>query len=192
MAVFEGPLSEAEDSGTDDDNDDDEGLAPDAASGPCDAPECPTLPRYGRQLRELIEGPLSHVESLDSCFGEAVAPAQGATFNIGDERSTQLQPPIEPGLGKQEKARLAAADRKRRRRLAQQQVEGSDEKRVAKKRRLEAAQDVIYVDYSLSSATGVTQPGWIGKPLANLPLRVFTLSELQEDYDMTHFPWDGR
>ncbi|KAF8342358.1 hypothetical protein F5887DRAFT_1215900 [Amanita rubescens] len=69
----------------------------------------------------------------------------------------------------------------------------NEPKHVAKKRRLEAVKDVILVDYSLPSdaQAQTTRPGWIGKRIAGLPQRVFSYTELINDYQMTRFPWDG-
>jgi hypothetical protein len=180
MDLFEGPLSDAEDSGSGGG----EGLVPDASIG-----LNPSIQTHDQLLRELFEGPLSDVEGAHSDSGKNVASAQAAAFNFGIEQPVHPPPPV---LGKREKARLAASERKRRRRLTQQEAEGSDDKHIVKKRRLEAAQDVIYVDYCLPAATNVAEACWIGKRVADLPQRVFTASELESDYGMTRFPWDGR
>jgi hypothetical protein len=181
--LFEGPLSDAESDGG-------EGAMPAPSVEFNTGAECPGIPSpYGGPFKELFDGPLSDVEGPDSDPGEGVASAQAAALNVGPEQPAH--PPV-PALGKKEKGRLAAAARKRRRRLTQQEAEGSDDKQVAKKRRLEAAQEVIYVDYCLPSATNVTKTGWIGKRIADLPRRVFTVSELESDYGMTRFHWDGR
>ncbi|KAF8341107.1 hypothetical protein F5887DRAFT_919101 [Amanita rubescens] len=165
--IFEGPLSDAEDFGSGDDV----GLVPAPSIQANTGAECPSIQSLReRQFRDLFEEPLSDVEGPSSGRGEDIVSAQGSG----------------------QKARLASANRKRRRRHAQQEAEGTDDKHVAKKRRLETAQDVIYVDHSLPSVINVTKAGWIGKRVADLPQRVFTVSELEGDYGMTCFPWDGR
>ena len=100
--------------------------------------------------------------------------------------------PLEPNSEQEGRGSRRSAIRRRGKRVARQGADGNNDKHVAKKRRLEALKDAIVVDYSLPSDAPATKPGWIGKRVAELPQRVFSLTELVDTYGMKRFPWDGR
>jgi hypothetical protein len=167
---------------------------------------------HDQQLRELFEGPLSDSNSdedigdngsptNDPLVGGTDGPSHPPALDEGYESRSStgfsngtgcLANPPSPLLTKKEKDRMRSAARRRKKRLAQQAAMKIKDKRVTRKRRLDAAKDAIYVDYHLPSAAHVTKPGWIGKRIGNLPRRLFTLEELIKDYNMRRFPWDGR
>lgn len=137
-----------------------------------------------RQIEAVFEGPLSDVEYVYT--------------NSGDEgerpvaKSTGGATPIAPPSSTVGRGNRRAIIRRKKKRIAQQKDKKTDIKHVAKKRRLEALNNAIMVDYSLpSSVQAVTKPGWIGQRIADLPKRLFTFEELINDYKMTHFAWDG-
>jgi hypothetical protein len=66
------------------------------------------------------------------------------------------------------------------------------EKAVVKKRRVESMEDPIELSAHLDHFVQVTGPGWIGKTLTQLPTQVFTLVNLQKNYRIKKFDWNGR
>lgn len=50
----------------------------------------------------------------------------------------------------------------------------------------------ILIDFDASVNAQVTIPGWVGKPLNNLPSELYTLKQLTEDHKLHLIPWDGR
>ena len=133
-------------------------------------------------MEELFEGPLSDVEYI---LSDEEHSAQAA-------RTVVASTPLEPNAGQKGRGSRCSAYRRRRKRVARQTASQIEDKHVAKKRRHEALKDAILVDYSLPSDAPATKPGWIGKRVAELPKRVFSLKELLDDYGMKRFPWDGR
>ena len=142
---------------------------------------------HARSLEDLFEGPLSDVECYYGSDGEAaVRPAEAGI--VIDASSVAATP---PSSGRRGRGTRRSAARRRKKRSALQLATGTDDKQVAKKRRLEATRDAIVLDYSLPSDSNATKPGWIGKRVADLPQRVYSLAELEKDYKMKRFRWDG-
>lgn len=145
-----------------------------------------------RRLQDLFEGPLSEVESVE-CYdpsdGEDKVSDGADDVQPAEAHLVAMTP---PWSGRRGRGSRRSAAQRRKKRVAQQEARGTNDKHVAKKRRLEATKDTIVIDYSLPSDDKATKPGWIGKRVADLPQRVYTLTELVDDYNMKHFPWDGR
>jgi hypothetical protein len=76
-------------------------------------------------------------------------------------------------------------------RLAMMATNQARIKGISKKRRAQATSDVIQVDFCMKTNLNVTKPGWVGRHNVNLPSRPLTLTELVDEYGLTHFPWDG-
>ena len=142
---------------------------------------------HARSLEDLFEGPLSDVECYYSSDGEdKTQPAEARS--VIDAKLVASTP---PSSGRRGRDTRRSAARRRKKRSALQMATGILDKQVAKKRRLEATKDAIVLDYSLPSDNNATKPGWIGKRVADLPQRVYSLAELVNDYDMKRFRWDG-
>lgn len=142
---------------------------------------------HARSLEDLFEGPLSDVECYYSSDGEdKTQPAEARS--VIDAKLVASTP---PSSGRRGRDTRRSAARRRKKRSALQMATGILDKQVAKKRRLEATKDAIVLDYSLPSDNNATKPGWIGKCVADLPQRVYSLAELVNDYDMKRFRWDG-
>ena len=78
-----------------------------------------------------------------------------------------------------------------RNRVKSQEAQGTDLKRVTKKRRVESTQDAIQAPYSLKEDAVVVATGWAGRDPTKPPLQSPTLCELAEEDGMVYFPWDG-
>ena len=55
----------------------------------------------------------------------------------------------------------------------------------------QAACNGLELDLDTLACIEVTRPGWVGKPLQGLPERVFRKEELEREYGMVFFEWDG-
>ena len=52
--------------------------------------------------------------------------------------------------------------------------------------------DIIQADISIEQDVPISALGYIGRRLDDLPRRTLSVSELVDEHDMEHFPWDGR
>ena len=136
-------------------------------------------------LKNALYGPLGPLTDSESDSELTDADNKGCHDNPPCH-----QPPAMVGWRANDRVRTA--ERRRRKRLALQAGSTTSSKGITKKRRAAAARDVITVDYCLSTAARVSQPGWIGRRVSGLRCREFSLQELVDDYGMTCFPWDGR
>lgn len=148
-------------------------------------------------LREVFDGPLPELsESSDDEVDVNELQALNESDAVVQAERPATPATSEPLQSARQKRDKKRAKHKRQARRAGRVPDNSsdteDDKLVAKKRRLEATADAIYVDYCLPSDANVTGPGWTGKTLGDLPPRVFSLSEVVEDYKMTYFKWDGQ
>ena len=155
-------------------------------------------------LKKALYGLLTDLESTDDDSEPTVhhnsppCHQSPAVLTDGDSEPADKvhhDPPCGQPPGWRAKDRIHTADRRKRKRALQAGTDASSNgiiKGVAKKRRAAAARDIITVDYCLSKAARVSQPGWIGKRVSGLPCREFSLQELVDDYGMTCFRWDGR
>lgn len=82
---------------------------------------------------------------------------------------------------------MRSNDRRFKKRLMDQ----TSVKNMCKKRVVQAKMDVLHLGFVMSSNESVTQPGWVGKHNAKMPLKPFTLMEVVNDYSLTRFSWDG-
>ena len=149
-----------------------------------------------RMFKKAFYGPLTDSESSDTDHNERPANSSATPCHqspaMALATSAVSDTPPSSGRGAYEKAR--SAERRRRKWLALRGSGTSSSKGITKKRRAAAAnlKEVIHVDYSLSNAR-VSEPGWIGKSVRNLPPgREFSKQELLETYGMTCIPWDGK
>ena len=98
----------------------------------------------------------------------------------------------EPLTRKQKKNQRAR--RRRSEARAKAQVLGSTTLKAIslKKRRPGSTKHALKLSFDVMSCGAATGPGWVGRPLRDLPRRVFTLMDLKRDYGVTCFEWDGR
>jgi len=147
-----------------------------------------------RMLKDAFYGPLTDSESTDTDDKErgadsrVIIPYQSPA--IARAASTVSHMP--PSSQRRGNDKVRSAERRRRKRLTLRAAGTTSSKGVSMKRRAAAAEDVIPIDYRLSTDARVSKPGWIGRRVSNLPGREFSKQELLETYGMSCFPWDGR
>ena len=150
---------------------------------------------FERLLHEVLYGPLTEEDLWDQDDGEEVGSTSSSSPPIGTfipmPNAGSLSPPKPSCSRKKLKAKLRSAYRRRMKRLALMARDTARIKGICKKRLAQATKDVIVVDFSMSTNSRVTKPGWVGKHNVDLLSRPLTLRELVKDYGLTHFPWDG-
>jgi hypothetical protein len=141
------------------------------------------------RVRDALEGPLTdYSDSDEDGDGEPALPAQV-------ENPQQNSGPIAPE--KSNKRKRDARRRQVKRAKNAGNVAGAEPpplKNVNKKRRIEAASDSLELDFDALvcvEITRVTRPGWVGKPLQGLPECTFGKEELEREYGMVAFDWNG-
>ena len=133
---------------------------------------------------EALDGALTEYDySDDDSDGKPTYPSQG------NKKRQDAGP-----FSRKEKARQRDT-RRRRFRRTKNNTEGAATaeppvmKGVNKTRR--AACNGLELDFDTLACIEVTRPGWVGKPLQGLPERIFGKEELEREYGMAFFEWDG-
>lgn len=96
-----------------------------------------------------------------------------------------------PLTRKQKKASKARLRRSKKRAERQLQA-GTGLKAVTIKKRLPlSTKDALKLPLNIESCGAATGPGWVGRPLQDLPRSAFTLEGLKRAYGVVCFDWDG-
>lgn len=100
-------------------------------------------------------------------------------------------PQHRPLTRKQKKAQRANHRRAIKRATAQLQG-GTGLKGVSiKKRHLSTIKGALKLPVDIKTCGAATGPGWVGRPLHDLPQNAFTLEDLKSEYSVVCFEWDG-
>ncbi len=176
-AAFEGPLTEDEQSGNEEQSDTDDGSHDSSSSNGSSRSVSPAVRRKPPVTRpidshwELFDGPVTDCD-CDYCAKLAM-----------------LQRP----LTRKEKERIRKKIAKRAKREALREQKQSSQKAIVEKRVAEALNDVIMsTGYSLETDAPVTATGYVGKSTTLRHDQLVSLSELCKYPGMTHYPWDGK
>ena len=148
-----------------------------------------------RAVHEALEGDLTEYEYSTDDEDEEPAPrsyVQRRGVRGHEQRPEACGTGTPDPFSRKEKRRAQHYRRRLTGRTQKQELASTGLKAVAGKRCLGAVQDTIkFEDFDLNSCVNVSASGWIGSSLQDLPTRLFTSKELQQEYGMVHFAWDG-
>ncbi|KAF8328771.1 hypothetical protein F5887DRAFT_1082914 [Amanita rubescens] len=186
-AAVDGPLTDAEAAGseddgylTDDEDSSSESDESDESSTGANAMQLDTPPAV-RRTRPATQPKYSTWELFDGPVTDC------------DCEYCKLQGRLQRPLTAKDKERIRKKIRKQIKREATQKEKQSDQKAVTEKRVAESLADALQsIDFDLKTRAPVTATGYVAKSTTPLPHRLITLSELRQDPAMTHYAWDGR
>ncbi|KAF8325129.1 hypothetical protein F5887DRAFT_1085747 [Amanita rubescens] len=187
-AVFDGPLSEYEDSDSEDCWDSTRANATQLAISPVFRPALPAT-RRKIPLDDPLTDPVFRTTQTGMSWELFDGPLTDCECE-GCEKKAMAQ-------NSKERNKILRAERRKMERAAKQAERKTGLKGVAEKRVAEALTDAIMaVDFDLEIRAPVTSTGFTAKatatPTVTLPKRLISVSELSSFRPMTRFAWDGR
>ncbi|KAG6847732.1 hypothetical protein H0H93_006289 [Arthromyces matolae] len=148
---------------------------------------------HQKLIEEAIDGPLTDYGPPDT--GNKTSSSPGKLLQLRNMAS-QIPPSTKITVASTSTKTLRNknrdADRRRKQRQQQQAAQGDNVKVHAKKRRLDALKDALQIKLDLQQDVIVSTTGWQGRRRGPLPKKNFTKDEVQEEFGLAHFPWNGR
>lgn len=84
------------------------------------------------------------------------------------------------------------ASRRRDKRAQRRADKGTGQKHVSQVRGAQATIECFKLDADVMSSNHISRPGWIGRPMQDLPREEFTREVLEAEHHMKYYAWDGR
>ncbi|KAG6848705.1 hypothetical protein H0H93_014763 [Arthromyces matolae] len=146
-------------------------------------------------IDEAIDGALTDYDPADS--GHPTSPFKDSdrfvqlknmTSQIGPSTKTSVTSTSTKTLRNKHRD----AQRRRKQRQQQQTAEHDDTKVHVKRRRLNALKDALQIKLDLQQDIVVSTTGWQGRRRGPLPKKNFTKEEVQQEFGLVHFPWNGK
>ncbi|KAG6818654.1 hypothetical protein H0H93_003147 [Arthromyces matolae] len=143
-------------------------------------------------MEETMDGPLTDYGSSDS--DDQISPpiTRNSQLNRSETLTTRNMPTVTSASPKTIRNKERDALRRNNKRQKQQMADDNGVKLHAKRRRIDALKEALQIKFDLQKDVIVTTTGWQGGHTGPLPKKNFTKEEVQRDYGLVHFPWDGR
>ncbi|KAG6819649.1 hypothetical protein H0H93_009906 [Arthromyces matolae] len=143
-------------------------------------------------MEETMDGPLTDYGYSDSDSNISPSTTRNSKLKPSETLTARTSPTVTSASPKTIRNKERDALRRNNKRKKQLMADGDGVKLHAKRRRIDALKEALQIKFDLQKDIIVTTTGWQGGRTGPLPKKNFTKEEVQRDYGLVHFPWDGR